>query len=296
MSPLLSQAGLILQIAELGGENERLQLQLTDAQQKQKQAESTVQQLQQHQPESAAPTANAQAQSNVLHHQLEDLRRHNTELQTELAAVKQSLKAEESQAAQQRLDLKQHRDSSEHASWELQHRVDTLTQENQSLLAHHAQLESRFEGLTKQLAKAQHAQHAGAQSKAEQAESFARAHALQEQVNNLMEGSAAQVEQRHRLENEVASLQRKLTNAESALDLHQHRVRGHKEAETASSGRIAELQQQAESVVQENAALQAQCRRQTADMKQLQTDVQVGMHTGISHEIYGLWAQRLNMG
>lgn len=270
----------------MGAENEKLRWQLTDAQQKQKQAVLTAQQLQQHQSGSAAPTpADTQAQFSVLHHQLEDLHRHNTDLQTELAAVKQSLKAEQSQAAQQLQDHKQHRESSEHASWELQHRVDNLTQENQSLLAHHAQLESRFEALTKQLAKAQHAQHAGAHSKAEQAESLARAHALQEQVNNLMEGSAAQVEQRHRLENEVASLQRKLTNAESALSQHQHRVRGHKEAETASSSRIAALQQQAESVVEENAALQAQCRRQTGDMKQLQTDVQVSMHASTLHKL-----------
>lgn len=150
-----------------------------------------------------------------------------------------------------------------------------LNQENQSLIAHHEKLEARFESLTKQLAKAQHAQHAGAQSKSDHAQFLARASALQEQVNNLMESSALQVEQRHRLENEVTTLQRRLATAESALSQHQQRVRGHQEAESASHGRIAMLQQHSESVAGDNEALQAQCRQQTVDMKQLQNDVQV---------------------
>ena len=180
--------------------------------------------------------------------------------------------------AQNHKEHQQHKESIERTSWELQHQVDNLSQENQSLIAHHEKLETRFQSLTKQLAKAQHAQHAVTQSKSDHTENLARASALQEQVNNLMESSALQVEQRHRLENEVTMLQRRLANAESALNQHQQRVRGHQEAESASNGKIAMLQQQAESVVGDNEALQAQCRQQTVDMKQLQNDVQVSIN------------------
>lgn len=267
------------QVAELGGENEQLQWQLTSAQQKQQQAELTVQQYQS--DRLASTSDKTQAQSGALPQQLEQLGRQNSELQSELAAAKQNLKAQHAEEAQRQQDQQQHKEKSDRLVWELEHSVDNLTQENKSLLAHHSQLETRFDSLTKQLAKAQHAQHAGAQSKVDQAETLARASALQEQVSNLMQSSAVQVEQRHRLENEVATLQRKLTGAESALGQHQHRVRGQREAETASSSKIAMLQQQAEDVVEENAALQGQCRQQSADMKRLQSDVQVSMHIHI---------------
>ena len=263
---------LAVQVAELSGENEQLHWQLASAKQKQQQAELAVQHDQSGRPTSSPAN---QTQAEALRHQLEGLRLHNTELQSELTAVRQRAKSAQAQALEQQEAEKQGRDNSVHASWELQHRVDNLNQENQSLLAHHTQLESRFENLTKQLAKAQHAQHVGAQSKADQAESMARTAALSEQVSNLMESSAMQVEQRHRLENEVASLQRKLTRAETALSQHQHRVRGHEEAESASSSRMAELQQQADGAIGENAALHLQCRQQAVDIKQLQNDVQV---------------------
>lgn len=221
----------------------------------------------------------SETQARALQDQLELLSRQNSELSTELAAAQQSLKAEQALALQQQQDHQQHSDKAERVAWEAQHQVDNLTQENQSLLDHHQQLQTRFETLTQQLAKAQHAQHAeGAQSKSEQAHSLARASALQQQLSSLMASSAAQVEQRHRLENEVASLQRRLTGAEAALGQQQQRVRGQQEAETATHGQVLMLQQQAESVLEENTGLQAQCRQQSAAMKQLQNDVQVNTH------------------
>ena len=267
-----------MQVADLGAENEQLRWELNSAQQKQQQAEqATALRLQQqdHSDRLASPSQSSEAQTSRLCDELEALSRQNSELSSELAAARESLKAEQALVLQQQKDYQQHRDSAERASWDLQHKANNLAQESQSLLGHHQQLQTRFESLTKQLAKAQHAQHAGAQSRSDQAQNLAKASALQEQVAGLLESSAVQVEQRHRLENEVANLQRRLTGAESALSQHQHRVKGHQEAETASSGKIAMLQQQAESVVEENAALQAQCRQQTADMKQLQNDVQV---------------------
>ena len=90
-----------------------------------------------------------------------------------------------------------------------------------------------------------------------------------------MASSASQVEQRHRLENEVAALQRQLTTAESALSQHQHRLRSQEEVEAAASGQVAMLRQQADGVLADNAALEGQCAQQAADMKQLQNDVQV---------------------
>lgn len=258
-----------MQVADLGAENEQLRWELNSAQQKQ----------QDHSDRLASSAQSSEAQTSRLRDDLEALSRQNSELSSELAAARESLKAEQALSLQQQKDYQQHRDSAERASWELQHKANSPTQENQSLLGHHQQLHTRFESLTKQLAKAQHAQHAGARSRSDQAQNLARASALQEQVAGLMESSAVQVEQRHRLENEVATLQRRLTGAESALSQHQHRFRGQQEAETASSGKIAMLQQQAESVVEENAALQAQGRQQTADMKQLQNDVQVSRDT-----------------
>ena len=271
-----------LQVTDLGAENEQLRWELKCAQQ---QAEHRLQQ-QDHSDRLAPTSRDREAQTSRLHDQLGSLSRQNSELSSELAAARESLKAEQALAVQKQKEHQQHRGSSERASWELQHQVDNLNQENQSLIAHHKQLETRFESLTKQLAKAQYAQHAGAQSKSDHAQSLARASALQEQVNNLTESSALQVEQRHRLENEVATLQRRLAHAESALSQHQHKVRGHHEADSASNGKIAMLQQQAESVVQENASLQAQCRQQTVDMKQLQNNVQVSTDAhGILAEI-----------
>ena len=265
-----------LQVADLGAENEQLRWELKSAKQKQQQAEQRLQQ-QEHSGRVAPTSQKSEAQTNRLCDQLDTLSRQNSELNSELAAAQQSLKAEQALLAQNQREHQQHRESGERTSWELQHQVDNLNQENQSLIAHHEKLETRFESLTKQLVKAQHAQHAGAQSKSDHAQNLARANALQEQVNNLMESSALQVEQRHRLENEAATLQRRLANAESALSQHQQRVRGHQEAESASNGKIAMLQQQAESVVGDNEALQAQCRQQTVDMKQLQNDVQVSI-------------------
>ena len=264
-----------VQVAELGSENEQLRWELKSAQQKQQQAEQRLQQQQDQSDKLAAPTQSSQADTSRLRGDLDALRRQNSELSSELAAACQSLKAEQALVLQKQREHQQHRDSAERASWALQHQVDNLTQENQSLIAHHEQLETKFKSLTKQLAKAQHDQHAGAQSKSDQAETLARACSLQEQVNSLLESSAVQVEQRHRLENEVATLQRRLAGAESALSQHQHKVRGHHAAESASNGKVAMLQHQAESVVEENLALQAQCRQSAADMKQLQNDVQV---------------------
>lgn len=263
-----------LQVASLGAENEQLLWELKSTKQKQQQAEQRLQQ-QEHSDRLVPTSTESKAQTNRLRDQLDTLSRQNSELNTELSAAQQSLKAEQALSAQNQKEHQQHRESTERASWELQHQVDNLNQENQSLIAHHEKLETRFESLTKQLAKAQHAQHAGAQSKSDLAQNLARASALQEQVNNLMESSALQVEQRHRLENEATTLQRRLANAESALSQHQQRVRGHQEAESASNGKIAVLQQQAERVVGDNEALQAQCRQQTVDMKRLQNDVQV---------------------
>lgn len=263
-----------MQVAELSGENEQLRWELNSAQQKQQQAEQRLQQQDQS-DQLAPPSQSSQADTSRLRGDLEALSRQNSELSSKLAAACQSLKAEQALVLQKQREHQQHRDSAERASWELQHKVNNLTQENQSLIAHHEQLETKFTSLSKQLAKAQHAQHAGAQSKSDQAETLARAYSLQEQVNSLLESSAVQVEQRHRLENEVATLQRRLGSAESALSQHQHKVRGHQAAESASNGKVAMLQQQAESVVEENAALQAQCRQSAADMKQLQNDVQV---------------------
>lgn len=278
-----------MQVAELGGENEQLRWELKSAQQKQQQAEQRLQQQQDQSDKLALPSPRSQADSSRLRGDLEALSRQNSELSSELAAACQSLKAEQALVLQTQREHQQHRDSADRASWELQHQVDNLTQENQSLIAHHEQLETKFTSLTKQLAKAQHAQHAGAQSKSDQAETLARACGLQEQVDSLMESSAVQVEQRHRLENEVATLQRRLAGAESALSQHQHRVRGHQAAESASMGKVAMLQQQAESVVEENAALQAQCRQSAADMKQLQNDVQVS--TKCLSETHGILAE-----
>lgn len=266
-----------MQVADLGAANQHLQLELKSAQQKLQAEQATAHRLQQ-QLQSDRPPSTSQsneAQTSGLREQLEALRRQNTELSSELAAAQETVKAEQAVALQQQRDNQQHRDKAERASWELQHQVDSLTQENQSLLAHHKQLETRFETLTKQLAKAQHAQHTGPEGRSEHAHSLARVSALQEQLTSLMASSAVQVEQRHRLENEVATLQRRLTGAESALSQQQHRARGHQEAEIATSGKVSMLQQQAESVLEENTALQAQCRQQNAAMKQLQNDVQV---------------------
>ena len=149
------------------------------------------------------------------------------------------------------------------------------------MLEHHVQLESRFASLTKQLAKAQHAQgshHAAeAQSKAsERAQQHSKSTALQEQVDRLVAGSAEHLEVRHRLENEVASLHRQLSHAESALIQQQHQALGNQQAEAATRGQVAVMQRQAERVAQENDVLGRQCKQQAADMKQLQSDVQVG--------------------
>ena len=65
--------------------------------------------------------------------------------------------------------------------------------------------------------------------------------ALQEQVDSLLASSAAHMEQKHRLENEVSALQRQLANAESALCQQQHRVRSQEEAEAAVNGQGAVL-------------------------------------------------------
>ena len=264
-----------MQVAELGGENEQLQWELQAALQKQRKAE-TEHQLLHRQSDKSSVFAEQDAAG---WSQTEELSKHNRELQSQLAAALQNLKQEKLQSTHQHTQHQQLQDHAGHTEWELQHQVDNLTQENQSLLKHHAQLETRFESLTKQLAKAQHAQHAqhaeDAQSKASEAREDPKTRVLQEQVDSLMASSAKQLEQRHRLENEVALLQRQLTNAESMLHQHQNRVRGHQQAEAASSGQLVVLQQQAESVAAENAALEAQFRQQAASMKQLQSDVQV---------------------
>ena len=267
-----------VQVVELGGENEQLQWQLQSAQSKLSQAEHTAQQLQHNQSDrsSTSPEQDS-ARSSHLQSQLEELGRHNSELQSELATAVQNLKQEAAKGVKQQQQI---HDQADHMAWELQHKVDNLTQENQSLLKHHEQLETRFESLTKQLAKAQHAQHAQhaaeAQSKASEAQKQSKTTALQEQIDNLLNNSAAHLEVRHRLENEVTSLQRQLGHAKSALSQQQDRARNHQQAEAATSDQVAALQQQAESVVQENATLERQCRQQAADMKQLQSDVQVG--------------------
>ncbi|KAL0029937.1 hypothetical protein WJX77_008395 [Trebouxia sp. C0004] len=264
---------LSARVAELGCENEQLQWQLQSAQSKLSQAEHTAQQLQCNQSDrsSTSPEQDT-ARSSHLQNQLEELGRHNSELESELVTAVQNLKQEEAKGVKQQ---QQTRDQADHMVWELQHKVDNLTQENQLLLKHHEQLETRFESLTKQLAKAQHAQHAAeAQSKASEAKTQTKTTALQEQIDNLLNSSAAHLEVRHRLENEVASLQRQLGHAESSLSQQQNRARNHQQAEAATSGQVAALQQQAESVVQENATLERQCRQQAADMKQLQSDVQ----------------------
>lgn len=261
-----------MQVAELGGENEQLQWELQSALQKQQKAE-TEHQLLHRQSDTSSVLAEQDA---ARWSQTEELSKHNRELQSQLAAALQNLKQEKLQSTHQHTQHQQLQDHAGHTEWELHHQVDNLTQENQSLLKHHAQLETRFDSLTKQLAKAQHAQHAeDAQSKASEAQEDPKTRVLQEQVDSLMASSAKQLEQRHRLENEVALLQRQLTNAESTLHQHQHRMRGHQQAEAASSGQLVVLQQQAESVAAENAALEAQFRQQAASMKQLQSDVQV---------------------
>ena len=266
-----------VQVTDLGAANEQLQRQLNTAHQQLQAEQATAQRLQQQLQSDRLPSASqsSEAQTSALRGQLKVLSRQNSELSSELAAAQQSLKTEQARVVQQQQQHQQDRDKAERVSWELQHQVDNLTQENQSLLAHHEQLQTRFETLTRQLAKAQHAQHAGALSRSEQAHSLAKASALEEQLTSLMASSAAQVEQRHRLENEVATLQRRLTGAEAALSQQQQRVRGQQEAESATHGKVLMLQQQAESVVEENTALQAQCKQQSAAVKQLQTDVQV---------------------
>lgn len=190
-----------------------------------------------------------------------------------MATAVQNLKQEQAKGTEQQ---QQTHDQADHMAWELQHKVDNLTQENQSLLKHHEQLETRFESLTKQLAKAQHAQHVQHAAEASEAQTQSKTAVLQEQIDSMLNSSAAHLEVRHRLENEVASLQRQLGHAESALSQQQSHAMNHQQAEAATSGQVAALQQQAESVVQENATLERQCRQQAADMKQLQSDVQVG--------------------
>lgn len=270
-----------LQVAELGGENEQLQWQLHSATSKLSQAEQTAQQPQHNQStKPSSPSEQDSARFGQLQHQLEQLRGHNAKLQADLTAADHKLKEEKAQSVKKQKREQEMHDQAGHTAWELQHKVDNLTQENQSLLEHHEQLETRFESLTKQLAKAQHAQHshhaAEAQSAAADAQHKSKTTALQEQVDRLMAGSAEHLEVRHRLENEVASLQRQLSHAESALSQQQHQARGHQQAEAATSGQVAVMQRQAESVAQENDVLGRQCKQQAADMKQLQSDVQVG--------------------
>lgn len=270
----------ILQVAELGGENEQLHFELQSVSAKLKQAEQSAQQLQHKQSDRSSPQPEQDsARSSRLQSQVEELSEHNTELQAELASALQRLKEGNIQAAHHQKQQQQLREEADHTAWELQHKVDILTEENQSLLTHHAQLGTKFESLTKQLAKAQHAQHAqhaaDAHSKASEARELSKAGALQEQIDSLMESSSVQLEQRHRLENQVASLQRQLSHAESALNQQQHKARGHLQAEVATSGQVAVMQRQAESIAEENAALDSQCRQQAAAMKQLQSDVQV---------------------
>ena len=290
LEPGVHQHRYDVQVAELGGENEQLQWQLQSAQKKLRQAEDTAQQLQHNQSDGSSTSQEQDSgRSSHLQSQLEELGRHNSELQSELTAAVQNMKQEEAKGVKQQHQI---HDQADHMAWELQHKVDNLTQENHSLLKHHKQLETRFESLTGQLAKAQHAQHAQhaaeAQSKACEAQTLSKTTALQEQIDNLQNSSAAHLEVRHRLQNEVTSLQRQLGHTESALSQQQNRARNHQQAEAATSGQVAALQQQAESVVQENATLERQCRQQAADMKQLQSDVQVG-HSGRTCCWYRSW-------
>ena len=264
-----------MQVAELAGQNEQWQLQAALA--KLHQAEQTAQQAQH--SHSNSPTASpAQDSADVvrLQSQLEEMTRRHGALQSQLSSTEEALQQERADLEQQQ---QQAGDRAKHAAWDLQHQVDNLTGENKSLLDSHEKLQGQFESLTKQLAQAQHAQHAQhaaeSRSKVAEAQQLSRSTALQQQVDSLMASSAGQVEQRHRLENEVAVLQRQLTTAESALSQHQHRVRSQEEAEAAASGQVAMLRQQADSVVADNAALEGQCAQQAADMKQLQSDVQV---------------------
>ena len=252
---------------ELGSDNAQLHEELQSALSKLHHAEQTAQQLQQNLVDTASSSqarAAEQHQDLAKPKQVEELSKHNIQLQAELAAAVQQLNENQAHSAhQQQLQL---------CDWELQHQVDNLTQDNQSLLTHHAQLETRFKALSQELAKAQHAKRA---ADAQAAREVSKVSELQQQVDGLMEISAKHLEDRHRLQNEMAALQRQLHHAESALRQQQLSARGQQQAEAATTGQVVALEQQAASLAQENADLQKQCRQQAAGMKQLQNDVQV---------------------